>query len=197
LSALQPPEFTLYSGGAAGSEAEFGDAAEAWGLTEVNFSFAGHAPVRTRGLVELDDAALDAGAESLQAIGRALRRQFPETPHFKRLLLSLWHQVHNGEAVFVIGRIEADGTVTGGTGWGAEYARQCNKPLWVFDQAQDGWFTWDGQDWSACEPPTVSHARFTGTGTRFLEPNGRAAIAGLFERSFGALPGRGSSASRS
>jgi len=87
--------------------------------------------------------------------------------------------------------------VTGGTGWGAEYARQCNKPLWVFDQAQDGWFTWDGQDWSACEPPTVSHARFTGTGTRFLEPNGRAAIAGLFERSFGALPGRVSSASRS
>ena len=74
MSALQPHEFTLYSGGAAGSEAEFGDAAEAWGLTEVNFSFAGHAPVRTRGLVELDDAALDAGAESLQAIGRALRR---------------------------------------------------------------------------------------------------------------------------
>ncbi|MFZ4735977.1 MAG: hypothetical protein ACOYM9_08535 [Bradymonadia bacterium] len=196
MSLLRPEHCTLYSGGAAGSEAEFGDAAEAWGLSEVNFSFAGHAPVRTRGLIALDEAALDAGTESLLAIGRALRRQFPETPHFRRLLLSLWHQVHHGEAVFVIGRIEADGTVTGGTGWGAEYARQCNKPLWVFDQARDAWFRWNGEEWEVCEPPVVGHGRFTGTGTRFLEPNGRAAIAALFERSFGALPGRPQASAR-
>ena len=32
----------------------------------------------------------------------------------------------------------------GGTGWGAEFAKLCNKPLYVFDQEKDGWFEWTG-----------------------------------------------------
>ena len=30
-----------------------------------------------------------------------------------------------------------DDTVKGGTGWGAEFAKLCNKPLFVFDQDKD------------------------------------------------------------
>jgi hypothetical protein len=42
-------------------------------------------------------------------------------------------------------------------------------------------------DWVVCKPgkePVVNHTHFTGTGTRFLEENGKKAIASLFERSF-------------
>jgi hypothetical protein len=84
----------------------------------------------------------------------------------------------------VIGEILADKTVKGGTGWGAEFAKLCNKPLFVFDQKRNAWFKWNGLDWVECKEPVITHLHFTGTGTRFLEENGKKAIAGLFERSF-------------
>ena len=45
---------TLYSGGHKGAEAEFGQLAEAWNMQEVNISFEGHNPERTRGVQVLD-----------------------------------------------------------------------------------------------------------------------------------------------
>ena len=59
-----------------------------------------------------------------------------------------------------------------------------NKPLYVFDQERDGWFHWTGESWEPDPGPTVTHAHFAGTGTRFLEANGRRAIEELFARSF-------------
>jgi hypothetical protein len=77
--------------------------------------------------------------------------------------------------------------VKGGTGWGAEFAKLCNKPLHVFDQEHGGWFTWAESEWRerpASDLPTVRHAHFTGTGTRSLNDRGREAIHALFARSF-------------
>jgi hypothetical protein len=79
-----------------------------------------------------------------------------------------------------------DDTVRGGTGWGAEFAKLCNKPLFVFDQEKNGWFLWTGDAWQPCgweAPPVITHPHFTGTGTRVLRDNGRQAIAKLFARS--------------
>ena len=81
-----------------------------------------------------------------------------------------------------------DLTVRGGTGWGAEFAKLCNKPLHVFDQEKDRWFTWTGDEWrprAANDGPVVTHVHFTGTGTRTLQENSRKAIEELFTRSFG------------
>ena len=74
----------------------------------------------------------------------------------------------------------------GGTGWGAEFAKLCNKPLFVFDQEKDGWFEWTGADWKSrgAERPSITHPHFTGTGTRQLQENGRRAIEALFTNSF-------------
>ena len=76
--------------------------------------------------------------------------------------------------------------VTGvcGTGWGAEFAKICNKPLLVFDQEQDGWYRWLNDAWVKVEEPVIEHTHFTATGTRFMEANGRKAISDLFARSF-------------
>jgi hypothetical protein len=52
--------------------------------------------------------------------------------------------VTNGRDVFVVGKINPDGTVTGGTGIGAELAKLFNKRLHVFDQEQNAWFGWTG-----------------------------------------------------
>jgi hypothetical protein len=77
--------------------------------------------------------------------------------------------------------------VKGGTGWGAEFAKLCNKPLYVFDQPRDAWFRWNQKGWVVCgtkEEPVISHIHFAGVGTRFLKENGKKAIEELFDRTF-------------
>jgi hypothetical protein len=179
----------LFSGGAAGAETEFGAAAERFGVEEVNFSFEGHKPARTRGLRVLNHEELRAGEVSLTYVSRLMHRRYPDTPTFRKILQSIWYQVNAGQEIYVIGAIQPDNTVRGGTGWGAEFTKLCNKPLFVFDQAKDRWFRWDGDHdrWlplSDAEAPVIQHIHITGTGTRVLEDNGRRAISDLFQRSF-------------
>jgi hypothetical protein len=175
----------LFSGAAQGAEAAFGAAAERHGIEEVNFTFEGHSDARTRGIRVLTHAELKGGDVSLAYVNRMMHREFRDTPLFKKVLQTIWHQVNNGQEIYVVGHILADGTVKGGTGWGAEFAKLCNKPLFVFDQEKPGWFRWDGAAWAAGGEPVITHPHFTGTGTRFLDEAGRQAIDALFARTFG------------
>lgn len=184
-SRIRAAECTLYSGGAHGAEAAFGEAAERWGVREVNFTFDGHVQARTRGAHPLTEQELAAGEVSLAYVSRRLRRAYGEGSMIRRVLQSLWHQVSTAQVVYVIGAIQEDGTVTGGTGWSVELARMWNKRLWVFDQDKDGWFRWNGEDWVEGEP-VVDAPAICGTGTRYLSATGEAAIEALFARSFGA-----------
>lgn len=176
-------EVTVYSGGLAGAEAAFGEAAERHGAREVNYTFTGHVQARTRGANPLTEQELQAGDVSLAYVSRRLRRDYAEGSQIRRVLQSLWHQVSNAQVVYVIGAIQEDGTVTGGTGWSVELARMWNKRLWVFDQDKDTWFRWNGEDWVE-GVPVLDACAICGTGTRYLSDSGRAAIEGLFARSF-------------
>ena len=181
--------YTLLSGGNTGAEAAFGEAAERWGIGEVNFSFSGRKSARNRNIVELTEAQLEQGAVGEAYLQSHLHRAFPQTEMFQKMLQSIWHQVHTSGQVFVIGFIQADNTVKGGTGWAVELARHFRKPVAVFDQERKGWYDWDGAGWKKLEqPPVIARRRFTGTGTRFIDELGRAAIVDLFTRSFGAPP---------
>jgi ribosomal protein L20A (L18A) len=184
---MNPVDCILFSGGAAGAEAEFGACAEQHGLEEVNFTFEGHQDVRRRGVRVLNHEELRAGDVSLEYVSRLMNRRYTEGPTIRKVLQTLWYQVNAGQEIYVVGTILADDTVRGGTGWGAEFAKLCNKPLHVFDQEKDSWFTWSGTVWQALPPseaPAITHRHFTGTGTRNLQPNGRRAIQALYERSF-------------
>ncbi len=179
-----PKQFTLFSGGANGAETEFGVLAEQYGVQEVNYSFEGHQHERVRGLRVLTPEELARKDVSLAYVSRLLGRRFSDAPMMRKVLQTIMYQVDAGLEVFVIGAVQSDGTVKGGTGWGAEFAKICNKPLFVFDQGKDGWFTWTDDLWRPVAEPVVSQAHFTGTGTRFIEANGKQALAGLFKRSF-------------
>ena len=182
-------EGILFSGGAPGAESEFGACAERHGIEEVNFTFEGHKIERHRGVRVLNHEELLAGDVSLEYVSRLMYRRYTEGPTLRSVLQTLWYQVNSGQEIYVIGTILDDGTVRGGTGWGAEFAKLCNKPLYVFDQEHDGWFHWDRTAWQSlatAEAPVITHPHFTGTGTRTLRDNGKEAIEGLFTRSFGA-----------
>jgi hypothetical protein len=183
---MQKSDFILFSGGAPGTEAEFGACAERHGIEEVNFTFDGHNIARRRGVRGLNHEELQAGDVSLEYVSRLMHRRYTDSPLIRRVLQSLWYQVNNGQEIYVVGAILEDRTVRGGTGWGAEFAKLCNKPLFVFDQDKDGWFEWTGTDWKArgAETPVITHPHFTGTGTRTIHDNGKQAIEELFTKSF-------------
>ena len=184
---MRAADCILFSGGAPGAEAAFGEAAERHGVEEVNFTFEGHKMARARGVRMLNHEELENGDVSLEYVSRLLKRRYTDAPTIRRILQTLWYQVNNGQEIYVIGTVLDDGTVRGGTGWGAEFAKLCNKPLHVFDQAKDCWMRWDGDDWTKCDAqsqPVITHPHFTGTGTRVMERNGRWAIDDLLARSF-------------
>jgi hypothetical protein len=182
-------QFRLVSGGGEGAEAQFGACAERWGLTEVHFSFEGHqARVRQRGVRFLDERQLKMGDFSLLYASRRLDRKLSEIPQVRRVLQTIWHQVTQARQVFAVGVLQPNGTLHGGTGWGVELARLWDKPVFVFDQACAGWFHWDGATWARTDPPIITRQVFAGIGTQHLTDEGRAAIEGLYRRSFGEAP---------
>lgn len=181
---MQPADFILFSGGARGAEACFGQLAEKYGLGEVNFSFEGHAIERTRGVRYLTNEELAGKDVSITYVSGLMNRNYSRAPIFRKVLQTICWQVSSGMEIFVVGEILQDKTVKGGTGWGAEYAKICNKPLFVFDQPRKAWFRWVEGDWQDAQTPVVSKQHFTGTGTRFLEESGKKALESLFERSF-------------
>lgn len=182
---MSNPNYILYSGAAPGAETSFGENAERWGVGEVNFTFDGHTTNRTRGIRVLNDEELLTGDVSLAYVGKLMDREYRDTPFFRNVLRSIWHQVNEGQQIFVVGTINDEGIVKGGTGWGAEFAKLCNKPLFVYEQNLGAWMHWTNSAFRRCEtPPSITEHSFTGTGTRQLEDNGRQAIAELFARSF-------------
>ena len=177
----------LFSGGMKGAEAAFGACAEKHGVEEVNFIFEGHPIERHRGVRVLNHEELLNGDVSLEYVSRLMHRKYADAPTIRKVLQTLWYQVNSGQEIYVVGAILPDDTVRGGTGWGAEFAKLCNKPLHVFDQEKNSWFTWSGDSWTNAgsgDAIRITHPHFTGTGTRTLDDNGRRAIEGLFARSF-------------
>jgi len=184
---MQATDCILFSGGAPGAEAAFGACAEKHGVEEVNFTFDGHNIERHRGVRVLNHEELLTGDVSLDYVSRLMNRRYTDRPTLRKILQTVWYQVNHGQEIYVIGAILEDLTVKGGTGWGAEFAKLCNKPLFVFDQDRDRWFRWTGSDWTPLtggDLPVITHPHFTGTGTRHLADNGKRAIDQLFDRSF-------------
>ena len=184
---MNKEDFILFSGGAQGAEAEFGANAERLGIEEINFTFEGHTIMRKRGLRVLNHEELRNGDVSLEYISKLMNRRYTDNTTFRKIIQTIWYQINSGQEVFVIGEIMKDKTVKGGTGWGAEFSKICNKPLHVFDQKNNSWFTWNKMDWMECkkgDEPIISRNHFTGGGTRILDENGKTAIRELFERSF-------------
>ncbi|MFC2131784.1 hypothetical protein ACFLSQ_10145 [Bacteroidota bacterium] len=181
---MNSTDLILYSGGATGAESCFGEFAEKYGIDEVNFSFEGHDTGRTRGIRILNHEELKKGDVSLTYVSGLMHRIYPNTAVLRKILQTIWFQINSSQEIFVIGTILADNTVKGGTGWGAEFAKLCNKTLYVFDQEKNSWFKWNRTNWVEHPVPTITNIHFAGTGTRNLNENGKKAIEELYKRSF-------------
>lgn len=179
----QSDQFTFYGGGHRGTEAEFGQQAEQFGINEVNYSFEGHQPAREKGLKILTPEELKKGDVSMEIVSMRMNRKYSRTNKIRKVFQSIFHMVNSGLQVFTVGWIQEDNTVKGGTGWAVELAKLFNRPLSVFDQDRNLWYTWKENSWVE-DQPKVEHPTFVGTGTRNLTDAGSQAIKDLFTRSF-------------
>ena len=175
---------TLYHGGLKGAESVFGENAEQYGVNEVIFTFEGHRLNRDRNTVVLTADDLQRGDISMEIASRMMNRTYYETEKIRKVLQAIFHMVNKGHQVFVVGTILDDNSVKGGTGWAVELAKLFNRPLHVFDQNKNQWFTWTDGSWQE-DSPKIAYDSFVGSGTRYLSDEGRAAIEKLFADSFG------------
>lgn len=180
---MKSEECTLYHGGLKGAESVFGEMAEQYGINEVTFTFEGHKLGRDKNTVVLTEADLQRGDISMEIASRMMNRTYYETEKIRKVLQTIFHMVNKGHQVFVIGTILDDNSVKGGTGWAVELAKLFNRPLHVFDQNRNQWFSWKDGQWVE-ETPNISYSTFVGSGTRYLSEEGRTAIEKLFADSF-------------
>lgn len=176
-------QITIYSGGHRGTESEFGQQAEQFGIKEVNFSFEGHQPARKKGVTILSPEALQKGDISMEIVSLRMNRNYSQTSKIRKVFQSIFHMVNHGLQIFAVGWIQPDDTVKGGTGWAVELGKLFNRPMSVFDQDRNKWFSWQNNSWVE-DLPKVEHTTFVGTGTRNLTEAGEQAIKDLFMRSF-------------
>lgn len=176
-------QFTFYGGGHRGTEAEFGRQAERHGIHEVNYSFEGHQLERQQNVTVLTPEEMKKGDVSMEIVSMRMNRRYSQADKIRKVLQLQFHMVNSGLQVFAVGWIQPNGTVKGGTGWGVELAKLFNRPLSVFDQDRNQWFTWKENQWAE-DLPKVAHLTFVGTGTRNLADAGQKAIEDLFDRSF-------------
>jgi hypothetical protein len=174
----------LVSGGHKGTEAEFGRAAEKWGLRQVTLSYDGHVMEYSQNVEILGPAELAKGDVSMEIVSKRMGRTYTSVEHVRTVCQLIFHMVSRSYVVFAVGWIQADDTVQGGTGWGVELAKFFNRPVSVFDPARHGWFTWKDGHWVA-DTPLIPERPFAATGTRNISDEARQAIVDLFERSFG------------
>ncbi|MBI5509348.1 MAG: hypothetical protein HY903_11400 [Deltaproteobacteria bacterium] len=178
--------YSLLSAGSSGAEAEFGAAAERWGIAERNFSYAGRKDLaRAVAAVELSPAQLAEGAVSIAYAETHLGRKLSRTEELRRTLQLVWHEVVTAEQVFVVDAVQGGKPESERGGWAAELARRFCKPLGLFDQAGNRWLTWGDGALVETEAPRVTKPRFCGTGAASLTETGKAAIHKLFAESFG------------
>ncbi len=179
---MNPENCTLYSGGLKGAETVFGETAEKFNVNEVIYTFEGHKLSRDKNTRILTEEELERGDISMELASRMMHRTYYETEKIRRVLQTIFHMVNSGYQVFVIGSIQDDDSVKGGTGWAVQLAKIFNRPLHVFDQPKEKWYTWkDG--WQE-DQPLIKYDTFVGSGTRYLSDAGRAAIEKLFADSF-------------
>ena len=179
----QASECHLFSGGLKGAETTFGENAEKFGIKETTFSFEGHSPARNKGVVVLDEKELKQGDISMEIVSARMGRRYTQSEKIRKVFQTIFHMINKGYQIFAVGWIQEDKTVKGGTGWGVELAKFFNRPVSVFDQKANTWFSWKDNDWQE-DLPVIDHKTFCGTGTRNLSREGKKAIEDLFTRSF-------------
>lgn len=178
------------SGGAVGSDLQWGMNAGRDGQGVIHWSFPKHrSDAPKQEIVVLSQEQLEKADSALLRASKSIKRPWPgkRSLNVKSLLRRNWYQVQWSDAVYAVSTINHHNLVDGGTGWAVQMYLDRHAQLsqfeplccYVFDQKQEQWFQWIG-GWKPIESPPKPQGIWAGVGTRDLNNAGKWAIRNLF-----------------
>ena len=201
---LTPKDYTLNSGGARGSDNYWGEIANSYGINNVRHweHKNRHSPY---GNIQItDEDALEGAEEAAKAANRMYGYQW-HTMNDENIIRD-WAQAKYSDAIFAVGKLLPRGskwnldpndnrvilvdTIVGGTGYAVNEAILNNKPVYIFNQEDNGtfpkgWYTYDANTNTYISIGTpILTKNFAGIGTRELNDSGRQAIKDVFDNTF-------------
>ena len=179
--------FVNHSGGAVGSDSYWGHVGEQYGVASNHYYYGEKTP---EGNFEISAEDYEEGRyESAKAANYNWGYQYA-TMKDNRLIRN-WAQVKYSDAIFAIGhlvrpgekisykknetRVAVNACVQGGTGYAVAMAILHGKPVYVYDQERQQWFSHIDGKWSVSQIPILTK-NFAGVGTRELNEFGKKAI---------------------
>ena len=174
--------YTNHSGGAVGSDFEWGRQGAKYGVVSRHYWHGRRTPY---GNVEILETDFEEGFRHVLQANCRLRRR-PE--RYMNLLARDWCQVKYSEAVFAIGHLHR-GIAEGGTGWAVQMAIDESKPVWFFDQEWEAWLTYENGEWVGCDVPILTR-NFAGIGSRKINEIGVKAIGEVYRKTFQYFPSK-------
>jgi len=173
------------SGGAEGADLQWGMCAGSAGHQVVHWTFKGHSSKAPKSEIsELTEEQLLVADESLTRANLSLKRRFPGSSWFVNALLRRnYYQIKWAESVYAVSKL-VKGQVDGGTAWATqmymdrflcdgEDISKCQ--LYLFDQVDEKWLTWNGV-WQEAEHVPEPSGVWAGIGSRKLTDAGKQAI---------------------
>lgn len=162
----------FYSGGAKGSDTEWGNIAQKYGFNIKHY------------VVNDYDKLSNADKEQVEkqykeVVERLQRRQLSADSYSGKLVRRDMLQANSADSILAIGRLK-NGHVDGGTAYATERGIIRGIPVYLFDQDDNHWKIYDGEKFINCEQPNLTrHAALIGT--RQITEDGKRAIQSVFE----------------
>lgn len=170
---VNPETAQFYSGGAVGSDTEWGNVAQKYGFNIMHYT------VNDYDKLSRDDKE-SVEKQYEEVVKRLLRRQLYANSYSGKLVRRDMLQANSADAILAIGRLGKNGHVDGGTAYATERGIIRGIPVYLFDQNDNHWKTYDGEKFVGCEQPSLTqHAALIGT--RQITEDGKRAIQNVFE----------------
>ena len=169
---VTPETALFYSGGAVGSDTEWRNVAQKYGFDMIHYT------------VDDYDKLSSDDKESIEkqykeVVERLQRKQLSADSYSGKLVRRDMLQANSADSILAIGRLGKNGHVDGGTAYATERGIIRGIPVYLFDQDDNHWKTYDGEKFINCEQPNLTrHAALIGT--RQITDTGKRAIQNVF-----------------
>src|SRR5574344_564768 len=174
-------DFTLFSGAAPGADTEWSKIGKEFGLSKTRDYLTTDMEKLT---IEQSSIIEDAYKKVVTQLGRKF---LSASTYVGKLVRRDYLQAKSADQIFAISTIDFNkNTVNGGTGYAVQMAINMNKPVHVFDQNLNKWFTYkEGKFIEETTPQLTKN--FADIGTREINDSGKQAIREVYTKTFNTL----------
>lgn len=184
-------EVVNHSGGALGADTEWDEIGKEFGMTDNRHYWMNNKT--PKGNIEITEADRIGGQKKVTEAARQMGRIDSTHQVRDERLIRNWSQVKYADAVFAITTLLSEGSEMnygkktkivqgkGGTGYAVQMAINEDKPVYLFDQVRNQWYSNIGGVWTKSEVPVLTR-NFAGVGTREINEVGKQAIRDVYEK---------------